>query len=229
MKAYIHGFGNSSVEVDFKQIVSDALMRRRMSRIVRNGVTAAWVAQGERKVDAILTATSLGCMTDSEKFLRNVIDTDEQLLSPTSFIQSTFNTIGATVALLQGNHCYNMTYAHGRDSLMSALLDGAMQLEEMPGKMILAGTVEEFTPTVNELLQRMRYDNSSAEGGAVFFLLSAEKERALAEIELSTRHSEEEPMRRYSNPLELAWRMDEALREKRNLRYEGSYLTLKCL
>ncbi len=38
-------------------------------------------------------------------------------------------------------------------------------------------------------------------------------------------------MRRYSNPLDLAWRMDEALREKRNLSYDDAHLTLnlRCL
>lgn len=231
MKAYIHGFGDASAEGDFKRIVPDALMRRRMSRIVRNGVSAAWAACNGRRADAILTATSMGCMADSEKFLENVIGTDEQLLSPTSFIQSTFNTVGATVALLQGNHGCNMTYSHGRDSLMSALLDGVMLLEEDPGKVILAGAVEELTPVARTLLHRMRYDNPEEVGGACFFLLSASESGAAAEIGLVPRTETSGWQRRHTDPLDMGRRMIGALVRREDMTFEGDCMTLylRCL
>ena len=217
MKAYIHGVGRADAsDVDFKSIVRDALMRRRMSRIVRQGVTAGWVAQEGHPVDAILTATGMGCLTDSEKFLRNVIDTDEQLLSPTSFIQSTFNTIGATIALLQGNHAYNMTYTHGGDSFLSAVLDGVMLLEEGQHHEILVGAVEEFTPTLKTLLGRMRVGEIEGDGGAYFFRLSSVEEGALAVVEISETKTEEDLTRRYENPLLMAAQVVDALDEKRS-------------
>ena len=218
MIAYIHSFGRSDApDLDLKQIVPDALMRRRMSRIVRDGVKAAWMAQGEQRVDAILTATAMGCLTDSEKFLRNFITTDEQLLSPTSFIQSTFNTIGATIALLQGNHCYNMTYTHGADSLASALLDAVMILGEQPDQRILVGAVEEFTPTLRTLLGRMGVNVLPERDGACFFTLSSSAEGALARLEIrtdaSTIHADH---RHYADPLAAAWTLCEALAEHRD-------------
>lgn len=52
------------------------------------------------KVDAIITATGLGCLADTEKFMNALMDNREQMLNPTAFIQSTFNTVGAQLALL---------------------------------------------------------------------------------------------------------------------------------
>lgn len=50
-------------------------------------------------VDAIITGTGLGCIEDSEKFLKSILDNKEEFLTPTSFIQSTHNTVGAQIAL----------------------------------------------------------------------------------------------------------------------------------
>lgn len=183
MKAYIHKIAASdALDCDLKTIVPDALMRRRMSGIVRDGVMTAVVCAGEHPLDAIITATAYGCLTDSEKFLRTWLESDEQLLSPTPFIQSTFNTVGATIALLRQSHCYNTTYAHGADSFASALLDALMLIEQGEVQHILVGAVEELTPTLCAVLHRMRVESLPEQGGALFFLISNTTEGALAEI-----------------------------------------------
>ncbi|MEG0788695.1 MAG: beta-ketoacyl synthase chain length factor [Alistipes sp.] len=183
MKAYIHKIAASdALDCDLKTIVPDALMRRRMSRIVRDGVMAAAVCAGERQLDAIITATAYGCLSDSEKFLQMLLDSDEELLSPTPFIQSTFNTVGATVALLGQYHCYNTTYAHGSASFSAALLDAMMLIEEREARHVLVGAVEEVTPTLCALLRRMRVESLPLQGGALFFLLSADETGACAEV-----------------------------------------------
>lgn len=41
-----------------------------------------------------------------------LMDNREQMLNPTAFIQSTFNTVGAQLALLLKIHAYNVTYVH---------------------------------------------------------------------------------------------------------------------
>ena len=141
MKAYIHRTAASENSgCDLKAIVPDPLMRRRLSRIVRDGVTAAAVCAEGHEVDAVITATAYGCLADSEKFLRVVIDNDEQLLPPSAFIQSTFNTVGATVALLLQRHCYNMTYAHGTDGFGTAILDALMLIDGQEARQVLEST-----------------------------------------------------------------------------------------
>lgn len=210
MKAYIHKIATSDdTGCDLKTIVPDALMRRRMSRIVRDGVTAAAVCAGESPLDAIITATGYGCLADSEKFLSTWLGSDEELLSPTPFIQSTFNTVGATVALLRQCRGYNMTYAHGADSFPTALLDAMMLLDENQARYLLVGAVEEVTPTFCALLARMRVEPLPTQGGALFFLLSAEAEGASAEVRLDSVGTSAQSL--YSDPLAPARTLHAAL------------------
>ena len=128
-----HSPGNNrpylqACEPDYKDIITNATLRRRMSRIVKMGVACGLECMGElspEKIQGIITATGLGCLTDTEKFLNNLLDNEERMLNPTPFIQSTFNTIGAQIALIHQIHAYNMTYVHRGLSFESALLDSA--------------------------------------------------------------------------------------------------------
>ena len=120
-------------EPDYKDIITNATLRRRMSRIVKMGVACGLECMGElspEKIQGIITATGLGCLTDTEKFLNNLLDNEERMLNPTPFIQSTFNTIGAQIALIHQIHAYNMTYVHRGLSFESALLDAMMKIGE---------------------------------------------------------------------------------------------------
>lgn len=189
MKVYVHKAASSSDDgADFKTVVPNAMMRRRMSRIVKEGVIAAALALEGHSPDAILTASAYGCLADSEKFLRSVLESDEELLPPTPFIQSTFNTVGAAIALLHGVHGYNMTYTHGAGSFEAALLDAVMLFNEWGdedcGRQILAGAVEEMTPTLHALMERLQVRDIPQDYGAYFFRLSREKKGACAEVVL---------------------------------------------
>lgn len=164
-------------EPDYKLLIPNATLRRRMSRIVRMGVATGLQCLGEtnetKPVDAILTATGLGCLADTEKFMHTILDNDEQLLTPTAFIQSTFNTIGAQIALLTTNHCYNNTYVHRAFSLESALLDAALLFQEEEASTVLVGALDEMTPALQTILGRFGYWKQHKPGeGAAFFLLS---------------------------------------------------------
>lgn len=169
---------HDTLTADVKSLIPDATMRRRMSRIVRMGVSTAMECLtgpvGGAQIDAIVTATGLGCLADSEKFLRNVLEQDEELLNPTPFIQSTFNTIGAQTALLCRNHGYNMTYVHRGRSFESALLDAAMRLTDGESHHILVGAADEQTPAQHRIMERMGFWRTSEDGeGAVFLILSS--------------------------------------------------------
>lgn len=62
-------------------------LRRRMSRVVKSGVAAgieSLLEFGDRAaVEAVVTATGLGCIADSEKFLDSLIANEERMLNPT--------------------------------------------------------------------------------------------------------------------------------------------------
>jgi 3-oxoacyl-(acyl-carrier-protein) synthase len=169
----------SALEPDYKKYITDAGLRRRMSRVVKMGVASALdcvKTAGIDNPDAIITATGLGCLADTEKFLANVIENEERLLNPTSFIQSTFNTIGAQIALILKNHNYNFTYVHRGFSFESAIVDAMMQLEDGEAQQVLVGAVDEITPTSADIMKRMGFCSGEAKlgEGSQFFMLSSQ-------------------------------------------------------
>ena len=110
--------------------VSAASLRRltpQMRQIVSVAKQALQEA-GIKQPDAIVCATQWGCMQQSMRFLQDMIDTDEQELKPTPFIQSPHNTIASLMAILTHNHGYNATYSQGKESLECAMTDIRCQM-----------------------------------------------------------------------------------------------------
>lgn len=189
----IHPQGNpenhpylSACEPDYKGIITNATLRRRMSRIVKMGVACGLECidgMTSENIQGIITATGLGCLADTEKFLSTLIENEERMLNPTPFIQSTFNTIGAQIALFRQIHAYNMTYVHRGLSFESALLDAMLKIWEGADN-ILVGAIDEMTDTSYAIQQRLGLLKGMQAGeGAQFFLLSREAgEHPLAEI-----------------------------------------------
>lgn len=176
--------GNES-ELDYKQIIADPTLRRRMSRIVKMGVACGIKCIEEidtQSIDAIITATGLGCLADTEKFLDSIIVNNERLLNPTPFIQSTFNTIGGQIALMNGIHSYNVTYVHRGLSFESALIDATMQVAD--GKRnVLLGAVDEITQSSTDIQHRLGMDRTFALGeGANFFVLDSSDKGGSASV-----------------------------------------------
>lgn len=168
-----------ALEPDYSTFV-DSKMIRRMSRIVKMGVAASATCLRNAGVEmpaAILTATAYGCLEDSSVFLRKMIEFDEEMLSPTAFIQSTHNTVGAQIALLLKCHHYNNTIVHRAFSFENALTEAMLLLEEGISP-VLAGAVDEITDDRHAILSRFGlYKSGSgniAGEGAAFFLLAKE-------------------------------------------------------
>lgn len=189
------------VPPSYKEYISPAASRR-MAKGVKNGIVASALAMKDanvESVDAIITGTGLGCIEDSEKFLKSILDNNEEFLTPTSFIQSTHNTVGAQIALLQQCKGYNFTYVNGAVSFESALIDAKMQIEEEEANSILVGGVDEngdYTTALFKLNGRIKKDNSApydvlnsttsgavyGEGASFFVLENEKKENTYAEL-----------------------------------------------
>lgn len=144
------------IEPDYDTII-DAKLIRRMSRIIKMGAAAALkcLQQADVKMpDGIIVGTAYGCLQDTEIFLQRMIDYNEELLTPTAFIQSTHNTVGAQIALLLQCHQYNNTFVHKGFSFESALLDAIMMLNENEMNNVLVGGVDELTNSSFDILSR---------------------------------------------------------------------------
>lgn len=161
----------SCIEPDYTQFI-DPKNLRRMSRIIRMGVTSAFIALKQANVkvpDAIITGTGYGCLEDTGAFLSKMISSQEVALNPTPFIQSTHNTIGSQIALLLQCQGYNQTYAHGSFSFESVLLDAMMQSQENPGLNILAGGVDEITLVSHAIQSRFGIFRDNVESSLNLF------------------------------------------------------------
>lgn len=214
MRAYINGIGNISpqptldndrfleevinnegtslacVEPDYKNYINRKYLRR-MSRAIKMGVSAAKICLGEAQMDnpdAIIVGTGLGCVEDTERFLKAIYESNEEIISPTQFIQSTHNTLASQIAIMLGCDNYNFTYVHRGFSFESALLDALMQLsEEKTARNILVGGADESTESYLTITRRLRewkldpfeqldllknhFHGSLPGEGAAFFLL----------------------------------------------------------
>ena len=177
---------------DYKKHIQPSMIRR-MSIGVKMGVVASSIALQEAEIEipeAIITGSGMGCLRDSEKFLKNIVDNDEQFLTPTAFIQSTHNTVGAQIALGLGCKNYNVTYVHDATSFETSLIDAMMMMDEGEQN-ILVGGVDEigpYTADLHNLIGHVKSEeslekgilNSNSKGavyseGAQFFVLEDNK------------------------------------------------------
>lgn len=138
----------SVVDPDYKAYIPPAAARRMAKGIKMSTVSAKTAMDDasveENEIDAIIVGTGLGCIGDSEKFVKDIIDNKEQYLTPTRFIQSSHNTVAGQIALGMGCKGHNFTYVHSAISFESALLDAKMQLENDEANHILVGGVDEL-------------------------------------------------------------------------------------
>lgn len=158
----------AKVEITSEEALSEIrnyvkpLEARRMGKIMKSSLLSSLKAMeqaGIEKPDAIITATALGCLENSELLLNQLQEEGEVMLKPTYFMQSTHNTIGSGIAIFTKCHGYNVTYTHGKDSLEWALRDARMLLNSGKAKNVLVGLHDETTPLYRSLMQRVGIDN----------------------------------------------------------------------
>jgi len=177
---------------DYKAYIKPARSRR-MANGVKMGVVASSLALREAKIDlpeSIITGSGMGCLKDSEKFLKNIIDNKEEFLTPTAFIQSTHNTVGAQIALGLGCKAYNVTYVHTATSFESSLIDAGLLLDEGQNNVLVGGVDElgSYTTDLHKLIHHVKEEKTLSTGilesnskgaifseGAQFFILERSK------------------------------------------------------
>lgn len=148
-----------AMDPPFKDYIStrDA---RRMGKLIKRALTTSLVVMKETGIEhpeAIISGTSIGSLDCTEKFLDNLVETNEQILSPTYFMQSPHNTVGSAIGIYTKNHSYNITYSHGACSFDLAVQDAWMQMQLGNISNALVGGFDEMVPSYFELLRRTGY------------------------------------------------------------------------
>ena len=164
---------------NYKEYI-DSKALRRMSKILRMSITCGidcLSQSGIMNTDSIIIGTGLGCLMDTEKFLKNFL-TLEGLIPPTAFIQSTHNTIAGQLSLLLENNNYNMTHTQNTVSFEHALLDSMLRLNENDNN-VLVGAVDEHIPLLDSIASDIGVEivEGKMTSGAAMFTLSNEKNK----------------------------------------------------
>ena len=137
------------VTPDFKEYLSPVQLRR-LGRMLRIGLSAATICirdSGQPTMDGIITATGYGLLHDTAVFMNEILDQNEQHITPTHFMQSTYNAIGGMVALSIQCKGYNNTYVSKGFAFETALDDAVMQLRENASQRFLIGSYDEADET----------------------------------------------------------------------------------
>jgi len=183
----------NSIEPDYKTLIEPKLVRR-MSRIMKMSFVTALSALKQANspfIDAIITGTGYGCLEDTGSFLTKMSDPNNRLMNPTSFIQSTHNTVGSHIALHLNHKGYNNTFVHSGFSFENALDDAVLLMKNNEAQNVLLGGFDELTNDLFTILYRLHAirkkhvrnidifkesDKGYIPGeGATFFVLSNQK------------------------------------------------------
>jgi 3-oxoacyl-[acyl-carrier-protein] synthase II len=190
-----------ALEPAYPQFKGNAL--RRMSKSTRIGCGAALPLLADApQPDGIVIGTQVSGMEENGKFLNQIIEYNEDMLTPGSFVQGTPNTISSQIALISNNKNYNITHVHRGLAFENAVMDVTMLLGENPGNAYVLGGVDEICSnnyTLDLLCGWFKkeacsntelYDadtNGSISGeGAAIFQVSARKQNALAQLKAIT-------------------------------------------
>lgn len=135
----------SCVTPDFKAYINPIQLRR-LSRMLRIGLSAATICMRDARVespDGIITATGYGFLEETEKFLKEVFERQEKQLTPTYFMQGTYNALAGLVALSTKCMGYNNTYVSKGFAFENAMQDAMMQLASNRKANFLVGAFDE--------------------------------------------------------------------------------------
>ncbi len=98
---------------------------------------------GIKMPDGIVTATGYGFLEETEKFLKEMLERNEKQLTPTYFMQGTYNALAGLVALSVKCKGYNNTYVSKGFAFENALQDCLMLLNANPHHNLLLGSYDE--------------------------------------------------------------------------------------
>lgn len=183
---------------DFKTYIPPAQLRR-LSRMLRIGLTSSILCLKEAAItspDGIITATGYGFLDETEKFLREILDRQEKQLTPTFFMQGTYNALAGLVALSLKCTGYNNTYVSQGFAFEHALDDAVLHLKNNPDGNYVVGAYDEAAKVQyitgtragyykKEAIPSLQLFESETGGtiqgeGAAFFCLSGKRSASTA-------------------------------------------------
>lgn len=166
-------------EPNYRDFIAPAMIRR-ASKMMKMSLASSQACMEQAKADelgAIIVGSGLGCMMDTEKFLKTSITAEAgSLLPPGAFIQSGHNSVSGQIALLLKNQKYNMTHVQKGLSFEYALMDALLRIKE-GDQAVLLGGVDEKIDLLDHLAEAVNAPvelKSQLAEGCSFFVLGDE-------------------------------------------------------
>ncbi|HET8573789.1 MAG TPA: beta-ketoacyl synthase chain length factor [Edaphocola sp.] len=141
-------------EPDYREWISP-IKQRRMSKSVRMAVAAMKMCFDTDVPASIHIGSGFGQLSDSQRFLETMMVIHQGALSPTSFIQSTHNTVSGALGMEAGAHGHNFTFANAGHSFEDAFFDAALTNVDLNYENDqLIGAVDEMIPVAARTLRQ---------------------------------------------------------------------------
>lgn len=194
----VSGAGASSLPAGRCVPFAPAGTKRKGARLPLLARRLAQLAMGEAAADArtnVVFGTGLGCLTESELFLANLIEHAEAMPKPRAFTASVHNAIASRVALDLGAQGQCQTFVHGELSglqalFASALIASSRRSMESAGSTgrerhagIVCGALDEAPCNSFGALAALAGPAESYESGGVFWSAGDADASALALVE----------------------------------------------
>jgi len=168
-----NNFGNqaNAIEPNYKDYIP-AMQSRRMSRILKMTWVAAEIALKRAQIaipESISVASSMGCLSDTIKFLQEMIENEEEFMKPTAFINSTHNTLAGYLAIGLKSKGQNFTFTHKDLNFEHTLLEAAIRLNTNEVQIVLIGAVEEITTETHTIRENLGLLRSAQQESHLLF------------------------------------------------------------
>lgn len=136
---------------------------RRLGKMMKASMLASLRALREAGVecpDAIVASSTFGQLENGVKLMQELVESDEESCSPTLFMQSTYNTVAASLAIHTRCHGYNITYSEPRHDIARALRDARLLIERGEARTVLVEQHDERADLPGWLLRQSGVGNA---------------------------------------------------------------------
>lgn len=179
------------LEPDYTRYIPKNKLRRmdRLTRLALHTTYAALEEADASTVDGVIMGVGQTTSGTLDSMLRKMIEHQESLSNPTSFMNSLLSTAAGQIALQLACGGYTNTHSQRGFSVEGALLDASLQLGKQPGQSFVVGGLDVTHDSYKELSviyghsstnPTMDVERSVGEGAATFVVTGRPTDRATA-------------------------------------------------
>ncbi|MCF8050798.1 MAG: beta-ketoacyl-[acyl-carrier-protein] synthase family protein [Desulfobacterales bacterium] len=139
---------------------------RRLRRLPRLALSLAAEAAGDARPEGVFFGTGWGALSETDRFLTRLFESDEKYPSPTDFVGSVHNAPAGQIAQFFGARGPNLTLTGENDAFEQALLAAELICAGQNGPVLVVGA-DEAHPRLSPLFDPASAAQAADGGGAL--------------------------------------------------------------